>query len=667
MTYQDHKVLDTQAASSFQRGHMQDTITSCQKILVLDPENFAATHLVGKAAKQLGQHMLAESFFRAALVIKPNSAEALSDLGLALMSQGKLDESLGYHLQALSYSTDSPETHFNISTALFDMGRLQESLQYCQTTLSLQPDSVPARVRIGMIHYKLDELHKALESVNSAFLIAPDDISVLSLRTLIKVNIGLPDEALPDVEKILSRHPEDQFAISMRNAIARTQDHSSAKDALYNAGLIDLAESLARDELTKVNSVENHNFLLKCYLVNSKHSALDFFQECRDWSKEHAHEELLPQPSEFKNNRDPERRIRLGIAGDYFAGVIGAYTLLPFFKLYDRDKLEVYCYNFGPGGEYIQPVVDHYRDISQLSGENFFKLVRDDVIDIMLDINGRIRTPNYFETLLRQPAPIQINWYNLPGTIGVKAFNYVITDDYCVRDGEENLFVEKIIKMPIGTICAWDMGDPPVAPLPPIERNGYVTFGCFGDFFKVNENVLNVWADLLGRVPDSHLYLKSNNLRLSSERERVSGFFRQRGIASERLILEGYSNYNQMKKCYEQIDIALDTFPYSSGSTTINALWQGVPVIAIEGNDWRGRNTAAVLAGCGLERFIANDVAGYIDLACMLAADPAQLVGLRANLGMCFSFSPQSRVGEFARNFEEKLRIIWHDWLKNSH
>jgi predicted O-linked N-acetylglucosamine transferase (SPINDLY family) len=667
LTYPDHKELDAQAASFFQGGHMQDTIASCQKILARDPENFAATHLVGKAAKQLGQHMLAESFFRAAIVIKPNSAEALSDLGLALMSQGKLDESLSYHLQALGHATDSPETHFNISTVLFDLGRMQESLQHCRATLSLLPASVPALVRMGMIHYKLDELHQAQASLDSAFLLAPDDISVLSLRTLIKINIGLPDEALTDVARILFQHPEDPFAISMRNAIARTQDCSSPKDALYNAGLIDLAESLARDELTAVDSVQNHNFLLKCYLVNSKHSALDFLQECREWSKEHAHEELLPQPKEFKNNRNPERRLRLGIVGDYFAGVIGAYTLLPFFKLYDRDKLEVYCYNFGPGGEYIQPVVDHYRDISQLSGEDFFKLVRHDVIDIMLDINGRMRTPNYFEALLRQPAPIQINWYNLPCTIGVKAFNYVITDDYCVRDGEENLFVEKVIRMPIGTICAWDMGDPPIVPPPPVTRNGYVTFGCFGDFFKVNENVLNVWANLLERVPDSHLYLKSNNLRLSAERERVSGFFRQRGIAAERLRLEGYSNYNQMKKCYEQVDIALDTFPYSSGSTTINALWQGVPVVAIDGNDWRGRSTAAVLAGCGLERFVANDVAGYIDLACMLAADSPQLHDLRANLGMCFSFSPQSRVGEFARHFEERLRTIWHDWLKNLH
>lgn len=678
------------AASLYQDGRMTDVIDACQKVLELDKGNFDALHLLGKAGNHIGQWSLAEFFLRQALSVRPDTTEIHSDLGLALISLGRinnprnnftsnpdlglaieslrlLEQSLECFLKSLEFSPDSAEANSNVATALYEMGRMSEAMRYCQVAISLQHDFAPAHARKGMIHYYWDDLRLALESYTRAHLIAPENIEVLNLLATHKIALGKPDEGLPYVHQVLSQHPGHELATAlMQEIINAMQDNAPAKEAFFNAGLIDKAEEIARDELLKNNSVENHNFLLKCYLASNKYSALDYFQESRKWSVMHAHEELLPHADEFNNNRNPDRRLRVGIVGDYFVGVIGAYTLLPFFRLYDRKKLAVYCYNFGPGEEEIRPIVDNYRDISQLSDQEFFKLVRNDSIDIMLDINGRIRTPNYFGALLMQPAPIQVNWYNLPCTVGVKAYNYAITDEFSVRDGEEEFFVEKIFRMPTGTITAWDMGVPPVVPRPPFEVNGYVTFGCFGDFFKVNEEVLATWADLLGRVPYSRLYLKSNNLRLVSERERVTEFFRQRGIDPERLILEGVSQYNRMKKCYELVDIGLDTFPYSSGSTTINALWQGVPVVTVEGNDYRGRSTGSILAGCGMKRLIASNVAEYVDMTVALAADSAQLIYFRANLARILMASPQWQTGRFARNFELRLRTIWKDWLRQS-
>ena len=654
------------AMSYFQQGQMHEAISSCQRVLELESEHFDAVQLIGKAAKQLGQLAHAESFFRTALAMRPDSIEALNELGAVLMPLGQLEQALECFQRTLELHPDSHQANFNISTVLYAMDRIPEAMQYCQASITLKPDFVAAHVRQGMIHYRLEDVHSALQSLNVACLLAPDDIDVLKLLALNKIALGVPDEAIPHLEKVLSRFPGDQFSNArMLDAHHLLQDFASAKEALYNSGFVDLAEKMARDDLSRSDSVENHNFLLKCYLVSNKHSASDYFRESREWARAHEHEDALPSPREFKNNRDPDRRLRVGIVGDYFISVIGMFTLYPIFKLFDRDKIELYCYNFGSGAEELRPVVDCYRDIAQMSGQDFFKLVRNDVIDILLDINGRIRTPNYFETLLRQPAPIQVNWYNLPCTVGVKAFNYVISDEYCIREGEEDVYVEKVFRMPTGTICAWDMGGAPVAARPPSEQNGFITFGCFGDFFKVSEDVLEVWTKLLKLVPDSRLYLKSNNLRLLSERKRVLDFFSARGIAPERLILEGLSLFNLMRKCYEWVDIALDTFPYSSGSTTINALWLGIPVVAIEGEDWRGRSTAAVLAGCQLDDLIANDVDGYIRLACALAADPARLADLRANLGARVAASPQWNVEEFTRNFEARLRMIWHDWLKS--
>jgi len=645
---------------------MHEAISLCQKLLEVEPDHPDAVQLIGKAAKQLGQLAHAEKFFRTALSMRPDSVEALNELGAVLILLGRLEQALECFRRTLELHPDSHQANFNISTVLFAMDRIPEALQYCQASIGLKRDFAEAHVRLGMIHYRLEDIHSSLRSLSEAFLLAPDDINVLNLLALNKIALGVPDEAIPYLEKVLARFPGDQFAnVRMLEARSFMQDQFSAKEALYNSGLVDLAEKMAREDLSRSDSVENHNFLLKCYLVSNKHSASDYFLESRRWARAHEHEDALPNPGEFRNDRDPDRRLRVGIVGDYFMSVIGIFTLYPIFKLYDRSKIELYCYNFGPGAEELRPAVDCYRDIAQMSGQDFFNLVRDDVIDILLDINGRIRTPNYFETLLRQPAPIQVNWYNLPCTVGVKAFNYVISDEYCIRADEEDVYVEKVFRMPTGTICAWDMGVPQVASRPPSEHKGFITFGCFGDFFKVSEDVLEVWTKLLKLVPDSRLYLKSNNLRLLSERKRVSDFFSARGIAPERLILEGLSLFNVMRRCYEWVDIALDTFPYSSGSTTINALWQGVPVIAIEGEDWRGRSTAAVLAGCRLDDLIAKDVDGYIRLACALAADPARLADLRATLGARVAASPQWSVEAFTRNFEARLRMIWHDWLKS--
>jgi predicted O-linked N-acetylglucosamine transferase (SPINDLY family) len=653
------------AQDCFEKKAWHEALMACQQVVEADPAHFDALLLAGRAARQMAQQVIARNLLQAALDLRPDSTEALFELGTVLQLLKQPELALDCYRQILQLHPDSAQAAFAACTVLYDLGHMDQAMPYCEKVLALQPQYPDAQLRMAMIHYRRNDLHRALESLYRLQAEAPDNLNIPNLIALNKIALGLPDEAVPYLEQVLARQPGEIFAAAhLVEAQQKMRETATPKEALYNSGLIDEAERLAREDLARDDSVENHNFLLKCYLASARHSAHDLYLEGREWARGHEHEEALPSPASFKNKREPNRRLRIGIVGDYFAGVIGSQTLIPWFKQYDRNRMELFCYNFGPGGEYIRPLVDRYRDISQMTGEAFFKLVRDDVIDIMLDINGRIRTPNHFETLLRQPAPIQVNWYNLPCTVGVQAFNYVIADDYCIRPEEEGDYVEKVFRMPTGTICAWDMGEPPVVPPPVCLENGYITFGCFADFFKIGEEVLAVWARLLARVPGSRLYLKSNNLRLRAERDRVSACFVAHGIAADRLIMEGVSTLAQMKKCYEWVDIALDTFPYSSGSTTLNALWQGIPVVAIDGDDWRGRSAAAVLAGARLEEFVAPDVDGYIDKAAALAGDPARLAELRATLGRHMAASPQWDVKTFARDFEKTLRDIWQDWLK---
>jgi predicted O-linked N-acetylglucosamine transferase (SPINDLY family) len=557
------------------------------------------------------------------------------------------------------------EAYCLLGNKLIATGQVDSAEHYYLKALQIKSDYSPAYMGLGWVCYLRNDLPASEQHWRVAYYISPILHDILNNLAMLKLARGRPDQALPLLEKVLAQSPADSRANQfLEQAKSFLREDAAHRDLLYNGGCIDAAEVMARADLARNNSLENHNFLLKCYLASPHHSARDYFEESRSWCVANAHEELLPRPNDFSNDRQLDKRLKVGIVGDYFVGVIGKFTLIPFFKLYDRDRLELFCYNFGNGEEEIRPIVDHYRDIRKLSNQQFFDLVRSDGVDIMLDINGRLRTPNYFNAILRQPAPIVVNWYNLTATVGAKAYNYLIADDFSVRPEDEEFYVERVFRMPTGTISSWDMGPPPKVPSPPIERNGYITFACFADAFKVNEGVLASWATLLQRVPHSRLYLKNNSsLHLLSERNRVAEYFLSQGISPERLSLEGSSPYQVMNKLYELVDIALDTFPFSSGSTSINALWQGVPVVAISGNSWRERNTASILSGAGLDCFIANDIDAYILKAEELAGDKDLLARFRMQLGEHLYASPQWQTKDFAINFESRLRMIWKDWL----
>jgi predicted O-linked N-acetylglucosamine transferase (SPINDLY family) len=661
--YPERTLLD-RAISLHNEGRVREAIALYQQLHEAEAGNFDAVHLMGVAALQLGELALARRLIEAAIALRPGSAEAHNNLGSVCTALGDTEGALQSYLAALHHRPSYAEAFANLGNVLLSLDRTDEARACFEETARLAPGSVPAASGLGRLQFRAHDLATAQDVLGQGLIDNPGSPELLLNQALVLIDRGLPDLALPLLDRLPGAGDGNAAAVDIRRiALARMQPDAMERDRLYHGGRIDEAEAMARRDLAGANTVDHHNFLLKCYLASPRHSARDYFDESRAWAARHAAEERLPGPDAFPNERDPDRRLRVGLVGDYIDSMIGRQTLYPFFRQYDRRKIELHCYNFGGGGPAIASLVDHYQAVHELDAAGFFDRVRADRIDILLDINGRLRTPNFFDAMLRQPAPVQVNWFNLTATVGVRAYNYLIADDYSVPAADADLYVEKIFNMPNGTISAWDMGAPPVPTPPPMERNGHPTFSCFGDFFKVNGEVMQAWARLLHRVKDAKLYLKSANLRMPDERTRVAEAFHALGIDGERLILEGPSPYEAMKRLYSRVDVAIDTFPYSSGSTSINALWQGVPVVAIGGDEWRSRNTASILAGAGLTRYIARDIDDYIDRAQALAGDIDLLRQERAALPGYLAGAPQWDTAAFAVNFEARLRAIWRDWL----
>jgi len=243
--------------------------------------------------------------------------------------------------------------------------------------------------------------------------------------------------------------------------------------------------------------------------------------------------------------------------------------------------------------------------------------------------------------------------------------DYLLADRFHVKEGDEQFYTEKILRMPNGYACYGPPEDSPeVGPLPAGRESGdgsrkLVTFGCFNNPAKFSPSILNAWAEILRRVPCSRLLLKYGGLDDAQVQERLRGEFAKRGIEPEQILLEGWSPHQELFKAYNRVDLALDTQPYSGGLTTCEALWMGVPVITFPGQTFAGRHSVSHLTNAGYEQFIAADAAGYVDLAVQWASRLDELATIRSQMRERVRHSPLCDAPRFAGDFLAILRAAW--------
>jgi predicted O-linked N-acetylglucosamine transferase (SPINDLY family) len=258
----------------------------------------------------------------------------------------------------------------------------------------------------------------------------------------------------------------------------------------------------------------------------------------------------------------------------------------------------------------------------------------------------------------RKPAPVQLTWLGYVGTTGLAAMDYLLADRHHVRPDEERYYVERIARMPHGYACYGPPPDcPPVASLP-AQTVGGVTFGSFNTAAKLSPRTLDLWAEILRRVPDARLLLKNRSFDQPRLRDRFHGEFAQRGVPPQRIELEGGASHRDLLAAYSRVDLALDTQPYSGGLTTCEALWMGVPVITFPGPTFAGRHSTSHLITAGLAPFVAADAAGYIDLAAAWASRLNELAEVRRTMRKRISRSPLCDAPQFAAALADLLQRI---------
>jgi protein O-GlcNAc transferase len=266
---------------------------------------------------------------------------------------------------------------------------------------------------------------------------------------------------------------------------------------------------------------------------------------------------------------------------------------------------------------------------------------------------------------IRRPAPLIVGWFNMYATTGMTCFDYLIGDTHVLRPGEEVFYTERLVRI-AGSYLTFEVSYavPDVAP-PPCLRNGYVTFGSLASLYKITPEVAAAWASILQACPESRLVLKNSALGSCSNRLFVQRLFAGLGITAERMELEGPAEHHEFLRKYDQIDLALDTFPYNGGTTTTEAIWQGVPVLTFSGDRWAARTSASLLRNCHLSSFVAGNLQEYIERAIEWGRrpdSPARLAELRATMRDRLLASPVCDTLTFARNMEAEYTRMWEQW-----
>jgi protein O-GlcNAc transferase len=330
---------------------------------------------------------------------------------------------------------------------------------------------------------------------------------------------------------------------------------------------------------------------------------------------------------------------------------------------HDRDRFEVHLVSLGGDPSASAGYREHDHDVIWQVGscedEKIARLLAAAGIDVLVDLNA-YSAPKWLRLFLRRPAPVQLSWFNSFATSGLDCFDGIIGDDMVIPAAEEGFYTERVLRVG-GTYLAFEVlhAVPDVAPPPCNSNQGSLTFGALASAYKLNDLTLDIWARILRSAPTSRLLIRASTLAESSNRDHLRARLAARGVADESVDLEGGAAHVDFLQSYDRIDVALDTFPYNGGTTTTEALWQGVPVLTYVGDRWVGRTSASLLRAAGLDAWIASDEEDLVAKAGALArgpATPARLAALRAGMRARLAASAACDTAGLCRALEQIYR-----------
>lgn len=420
--------------------------------------------------------------------------------------------------------------------------------------------------------------------------------------------------------------------------------HHNLGQSLFNLGHTDEAIAHYRRSIALGGGEKPETMLALSIAVSPTASPGEVLETRRAWSRRnfprHAAADIAVPPlavSRVESSLAQDaanKKIRIAYISAYFDYPNWMKPVWPVINGHDRSQFEVVLYSDGRTGHppgYLPQPGDQVYVTASLDNGALAKLIAIQSIDLLIDLNGFSRVQRLPLFALR-PAKVNIGWFNMFATTGMDAFDYLIGDHVVLAPGDESDYSEKLVRLG-GCYLAFGVGYPvpEVSALPCLDGRPF-TFGSLASMYKLTPQVIAVWSRVLTQLPASRLLLRNQGLRSAANRQHLAERFARHGIGEDRLQLQGPTDHFEFLQTYDSIDLALDPWPYNGGTTTSEALWQGVPVASIRGDQWTSRVSASILLAAGLTEFIAADAEDLVRLATETAANPNRLATVRREL-----------------------------------
>ena len=636
----------------YHSGKMIRVIHICKELLKTYKQSLALLDLLGAALQAMGRFEEAIDSYNQAIQIYPNDPDTHYNIGLAFYNLRQLDSAVNSYKKAIQINPNYVEAYNNLGVALKDLKQLEKSIQSCVKAIQLKPDYAEAYNNLGAAFQDLSRLDEAVKNYNKAIQLKPDYAIAYSSLGVALQKLGRLKEALNNHNKAIQLNPN--YAEAYGNRGSTLKGLGRIDEAVRN---YDKAIQLKPDYAI---AYSGRNFALN---YSSELTQADIFQKHLEFEKQFGCKTLKDEQTTHLN-KSKNKRLRVGyISGDLNSHSVG-YFFEPLLKSHNRGFIKVYCYyNNIKKDRTTERLIDtseHWRSIFGMNDDDLVNLIREDNIDILVDLSGHT-AKNRLTIFPRKPAPIQVTWLGYPNTTGLSSIDYRFTDKIADPVGEaDELHSEELVRLPEGFLCY--QGDESVSmnkALPCLKR-GHVTFGSFNNLTKMGPQVIKVWAKILQAVPDSHLLLKSKQLTDSSTKSRYLELFKQEGISEDRLELHSWMpEKDGHLRLYDHVDIGLDPFPYNGTTTTCEALWMGIPVITMCGDRHSSRVGASILTHVGLEEFIATDIDEYINMAIKYANNMDSIKSIRADLRRNMQNSDLCNADAFAGNVEQAYQNMY--------
>lgn len=636
--------------------------------------------------QRAGRPAEAEALYRAVLCESPDQPDALHLLGLLMLGSGKAGAAVELLDRAVRAAPGVAAFWTSLGTALHHAGRPAQATEAFERALTLEPGRADAMVNLAHVRRDRGDIAGAAELYGQVIAAHPGLAEAHAGLGLARVDAGDAEGAIGSLKRAIELKPsvvEARYRLGIaltmahrlseaietyRELLAIKPDHA---EAMANLGSLRVAQSRIDEGLelqrravaTRPDFAVVGDALLLSLHYDPKSTPASLFAAHREWAERH--ERPVAASESHSNIPDPQRKLRIGYISGDFREHAAAFFIRPLFERFDRNAFEVYAYS---NAQYPDPTTARlrqwataWREVFGVPDQIVAERIRDDGIDILVDLAGHTAL-NRLTVLARRPAPVQATYLGYPNTTGMQRIDYWITDEHLDPPGSPTPASEKLVGLPRAFACYSPPSDGPAVKPGPRQKGLGPTFGAFSNLGKLNDDVLDAWGGILRGEPAARMVIKDLALGDAEAQDLMRKRLAARNIAEDRVILEGWSSFEEYLGAHGRIDVLLDPWPFNGHTTTLHALWMGVPAVTLEGKTHVSRRGAMILRNLGLEELIARSPDQYASIALQLAGDATRLRKLRQALRQRLLDSPLLDASGFMRNLEAAYRRMWECW-----